>query len=171
MPEKRNLRSSNKDTSSSTEGGKARSGSQSSSSNKDKPVPTRSTSSRSKGAASKKATTKTSANEGSGDKPQTNGTDPIENGVNGADDVEMIDEEAETDEGGPNDTEDKMTVVVPPSKSLKLSEKPKQDEEGDVAMDNAEKVDSDHDEVEVADPRAKAISGEYFPPNLALAMH
>ena len=81
MPgERRNLRSS-KDTSSETNGEKARSNSQSSSS-KDKPVPTRTTSSKGKAQPGKK------------DKPTANGG-PVENGVNGAEDVDMVDDGAE----------------------------------------------------------------------------
>ena len=153
MPgERRNLRS-NKETSSSTNGEKARSNSQSSSS-KDKPVPTRATSSKSK-ALPKKAPAK----ESSGDKPQTNGTEPIENGVNGSDDIDMVDDGPEKVKVG-KEGEDEMTVVVPPSKGSKLSGEPSKADEGDVNMDTAEAADAAAPDTNKIDPRAKAITGE-----------
>jgi len=154
--EKRNLRS-NKETS--TNGERARSGSQSSSSNKDKPVPTRTTSSRGKALPPKKGSGNTAAKEGSADKPQTNGTEPVENGVNGIEDVEMGDDGAEQVKvGTTKDGEDEMTVVVPPPKSSKLNGEPGMDAEGDVAMENSEKV-SDNANAPTIDPRVKAITG------------
>jgi len=155
MPgERRNLRS-NKETSSSTNGEKARSNSTSSGSSKDKPVPTRATSSKNKAVPAKKP----SGNEVDGDKPQTNGTDPVENGVNGTEDVDMVDDGAEKIKIGTNKNgEDEMTVVVPPPKGAKLSGEPGKDAEGDVAMNNTVSVEHVSQEAEV-DPKVKAIAG------------
>ncbi len=155
MPgERRNLRS-NKETSSSTNGEKASSNSTSSGSSKDKPVPTRATSSKSKAVPSKKP----SGKEVGGDRPQTNGSDPIENGVNGAEDVDMVDDGPEKIKIGTNkDGEDEMTVVVPPPKGVKLSGEPGKDEEGDVAMENTVSVEDVSHEAK-ADPKLKAIAG------------
>ena len=152
MPgERRNLRSS-KETSSSTNGEKARSNSQSSSS-KDKPVPTRTTSSKGK-ALPKKTTGKETA----GDKPQTNGTEPIENGVNGSDDIDMVDDGPEKVKIG-KEGEDEMTVVVPPPKGSKLSREPGKDDEGDVAMNNTESAETTGPEASPVDPKLKAVTG------------
>lgn len=160
MPgERRNLRSS-KETSSQTNGEKARSDSQSSSS-KDKPVPTRATSSKGKAIPPKKALTN-SAKDGNEDKPQTNGNGPIENGVNGTEDVEMADDSAVAVKGGTvKDGEDEMVLVVPPPKSSKLSGEPGKDGEGDVAMENTEHAETGQPESEKLDPKIKAVSGQY----------
>lgn len=160
MPgERRNLRSS-KETSSQTNGEKARSDSQSSSS-KDKPVPTRATSSKGKAIPPKKAMTN-SAKDGSEDKPQTNGNGPIENGVNGTEDVDMADDSAVAVKVGTGkDGEDEMVLVVPPPKSSKLSGEPGKDGEGDVAMENTEHAETGQPESEKIDPKIKAVSGQY----------
>lgn len=156
MPgERRNLRS-NKESSSSTNGEKARSNSTSSGSSKDKPVPTRSTSSKSKALPTKKSSSKETA----GDKPKTNGAEPVENGINGAEDVNMVDDGPEKVKVGSNrDGDEEMTVVVPPPKSSKLSREPGQDEEGDVAMDNTENAQTTSTEA-VVDPKVKAVTGQ-----------
>ena len=161
MPgERRNLRS-NKETSSQTNGEKARSDSQSSSS-KDKPVPTRATSSKGKAVPPKKTVT-TSAKDTSEDKPQTNGNGPVENGVNGTDDIEMADDGAEQVKVATGkEGEDEMVLVVPPPKSSKLSGEPGKDLEGDVAMDNTEHAEAGQPEVEEVDPKVKAVSGKYY---------
>ena len=152
MPgERRNLRS-NKESSSSTNGEKARSNSQSSNS-KDKPVPTRATSSKSKAPATKKA----SAKDGSDDKPQSNGTEPIENGVNGGGDIDMLDEESEKVKFG-KEGED-MTVVVPPPNSSKLSGEPRKNDEGDLAMDETDAAAMKGPQTEHIDPMVKAFTG------------
>lgn len=157
MPgERRNLRS-NKETS--TNGEKARSDSQSSTS-KDKPVPARTISSKGKALPSKKSSTNASAREGGGDKPQINGAEPVKNGVNGVEDVEMQDEEAEkVNIGTTKDGDDEMTVVVPPPKSSKLNGEPSKDSEGDVSMEGPEKV-TDESTAETIDPRTRAITGQ-----------
>ncbi|KAL8950342.1 MAG: hypothetical protein Q9222_003628 [Ikaeria aurantiellina] len=154
MPsERRNLRS-NKETSSSTNGGKARSNSQSSNA-KDKPVPTQSTSSKSKASAGRKVAN--SGKESSGSKPQTNGTDPIENGVNGTGDVDMVDEGHEPVKAN-GDADEEMTVVVPPSKGSKLSGEHGDDPSDDTAMDGTDQADAGKGEAAKADPKVKAIS-------------
>jgi 26S proteasome regulatory subunit N3 len=173
MPvERRSLRSNSKsDTSSSTNGEKARSNSQNSTSNKDKAAPTtRSAANKAKTAPAKKGAAKSagsSNNSNAGDKPHTNGSDPVENGVNGVEDVEMEEDTA----GGPTSSiqtnkdhdGDEMTVVVPPSKGSRLSGQPgqdnKKDEEEDVAMEGAEEKGAEETVPEI-DPRTKAVQGE-----------
>ena len=59
--------------------------------------------------------------------------------------------------GTSNEGEDEITVVVPPPKSSKVSGEPSKDEEGDVAMENAEKSDGVSAEL---DPKAKAVAGK-----------
>ncbi|KAL8700063.1 MAG: hypothetical protein Q9224_001138 [Gallowayella concinna] len=154
MPgERRNLRS-NKESSSSTNGEKAPSNSQSSSA-KDKPVPTRSTSSKSKAAAHKKGTS--SGKESNGSKSQPNGTEPIENGVNGAEDVDMMDEGHKPPK--PNgELDEEMTVVVPPQKTLKLSGEQDRDLQGDIAMENTDQTETVAEGAEKVDPKVKAVS-------------
>ena len=152
MPsERRNLRSS-KETSSSTNGDNARSNSQSSSA-KDKPVPTRSTSSKTKAAASKKAT----GSDKSGN-PPTNGSEPVENGVNGTDDMDMED----NDHGPVNadkEPDEEMTVVVPPLKGSKLSGEQGKDSQGGIAMESLGQPESGTKETEEVDPKVKAATG------------
>ncbi|KAL4922167.1 hypothetical protein BDW62DRAFT_207919 [Aspergillus aurantiobrunneus] len=161
MPaERRSLRSNNKsDTSSSANGEKTRSGSQSSSSNKDKPAPTRAAANKAK--STKAASSNTASDSGMGeqrDQPHTNGADSTKNGVNGSDDVEMEEDTA----GGPTSSfnanknrkgDQKMTVVVPPTKGSKVPGDKGQDQEGDVAMEGAE---SEEPKSEI-DPKTKAI--------------
>ncbi len=156
MPsERRNLRS-NKETSSSTNGEKARSNSQSSNA-KDKPVPTRSTSSKSKAAAaSKKASNPDKDSTGS--KPQSNGTEAVENGLNGTDDVDMVDEGPETVKAN-GEADEEMTVVVPPPRNPKLVSGQNKDTNGDMTMDNADKLENEEEEAQQVDPKIKAVSG------------
>jgi len=95
--------------------------------------------------------------------PHTNGSDPVENGVNGTKDVEMKDDAPTTLKGGKGkkakDGDEEMTVVVPPSKGSKLSVPPPKDGDGDVAMDGPEETtEGDAGAVKV-DPVAKAVSG------------
>ncbi|KAL8821702.1 MAG: hypothetical protein Q9223_000276 [Gallowayella weberi] len=154
MPgERRNLRS-NKDSSSSTNGEKGPSNSQSSSA-KDKPVPTRSTSSKSKAAAHKKGTS--SGKESNGSKSHPNGTEPIENGVNGAEDVDMIDEGHQP--AKPNgELDEEITVVVPPPKNSKLSGDQDRDLQGDIAMENTDQTEPVAEGAGKVDPKVKALS-------------
>ena len=150
MPgERRNLRSS-KDTSSSTNGEKARSNSQSSSA-KDKPVPTRAPS-KGKAQPAKKAT-----KDAAGDKPQPNG-EPIENGIHETEDVDMVDDGPEKVKAGDHKGEDEMTVVVPPPKSSKLAgDGP--DSQDQTAMEGVEETEKQSSEAEKIDPKVKAITG------------
>ena len=94
--------------------------------------------------------------------PHTNGTDPVENGVNGAKDVEMKDDAPAPLKGGKGkkakEGEEEMTVVVPPSKGQKLAGLGKKDDEGDVAMDGEEAAEEEDGAVKV-DPVAKAVAG------------
>ena len=156
MPgERRNLRS-NKESSSSTNGEKAQSNSTSSGSTKDKPVPTRATSSKSRALPTKKPPSKETAS----DKPQTNGNEPVTNGVNGTDDVDMADDGPETVKtGATKDGEEEMTVVVPPPKSSKLVGEPGKDQEGDIAMDNTDNPPNEGTDAQL-DPKVKAITGQ-----------
>ena len=155
MPgEGRSLRSG-KDTSSSTNGQKARSNSQSSSS-KDKPVPTRSAVSKGKPTGVGR---KGSKKETAGDKPHLNGA-PVENGVNGAEDVDMTEEDPEhSKSGNTQGADDEMTVIVPPSKGPKLSGEPGQDPEGDVEMGDTDKENAETKEKPI-DPKKQAIVGK-----------
>ena len=161
MPgERRNLRSNNKESSPSTNGEKARSDSQSSSSNKDKPVPTR-TSSKGNATHLKEGSINSAAKDITGDKPRTNGADPVENGVNGSQDVDMSDDEQDHLKPSKNtDGDDIMTVVVPPPKGSKQSGEPIPDPTGDVPMENAEADESDIAETEKIDTKAKAMTGK-----------
>ena len=154
MPgERRNLRSS-KETSSSTNGEEPRASSQSSSSNKDKPVPTRATSSKGKALPTKK----TPGKEPAEDKPHTNGTEPVGKGINGTEDIDMVDNGPENLKiGTNNEGEDEMTVVVPPPNSSKLSGEPSNEEQGDVAMENTDMSDNVNAEL---DPKDKAVAGK-----------
>ncbi|KAB8267134.1 terpenoid synthase [Aspergillus minisclerotigenes] len=166
MPaERRSLRSNSKsDGSSSANGEKARSTSQNSSSNKDKVAPTRATASKTK--STKAASSNNTSNSGMGeqrDQPRTNGSEPTENGLNGSEDVEMGEDTAGAPTSSFNASKDrkgdeKMTVVVPPTKGSRLSGDKGQDQEGDVAMEGAEGDETQKPEPEV-DPRAKAIQG------------
>lgn len=112
-------------------------------------------SSRSKTSTSKKATS--SGKEITGSKQQANGTDHVENGVNGTEDVDMLDEAHEQEKVN-GDADEEMTVVVPPSKSSKLSSEHGKDPEGDNMMDDAEKPDAGLEEAENIDPQAKAVT-------------
>ncbi|UDD62905.1 hypothetical protein AFCA_010203 [Aspergillus flavus] len=95
------------------------------------------------------------------DQPCTNGSEPTENGLNGSEDVEMGEDTAGAPTSSFNASKDrkgdeKMTVVVPPTKGSRLSGDKGQDQEGDVAMEGAEGDETQKPEPEV-DPRAKAI--------------
>lgn len=95
--------------------------------------------------------------------PHTNGTDPVENGINGTKDVEMKEDTTSSMKGGKGkkvkESDEEMTVVVPPSKGSKLSAPPPPDTDGDIIVDDSEKlVDATSAELEV-DPVEKAISG------------
>lgn len=171
MPvERRSLRSNSKsDTSSSTNGEKTRSTSQQNA--KDKAAPTtRAAANKAKTAPTKKAAPgKGTTGNNHDEQPHVNGTEPVENGVNGAEDVEMGEDENAA--GGPtsatptNNKElegDKMTVVVPPSKGSRLAADSGADKEGgDVAMEGADDENVDDKEPEI-DPKVKAVQGKPF---------
>lgn len=160
MPgERRTLRSS-KESASSTNGEKSRSDSQSSTSNKDKPVPTRTTSAKGKTQALKKNGSSSFTKDGTGDKPQINGIEPVENGVNGTEDTEMADEVTDQAKSGQDkDGDDEMTVVVPPPKGSKLNSEPSKDIEGDIAMENSERIEADNLGSENENHLSKVTSG------------
>lgn len=169
MPaERRSLRSNSKsDTSSSANGGKARSNSQNSSSNKDKSAPPgRGAASKAKAAPSKKSANSASKSDmGDREQPHANGSDPVENGVNGSEDIEMGEDTAGAPTSSFNASRDrkgdeKMTVVVPPTKGSRLPGD--QGKDGDVAMEGAEDEDAQKSDAEVVDPKAKAIQGWFF---------
>lgn len=161
MPgERRNLRSNNKESSPSTNGEKAPSDSQSSSSNKDKSVPTR-TSSKGNVFHSKEVSINSAVKDAAGDKPHTNGAEPVENGVNGSKDVDMSDDGQ--DHGKPSintDGDDSMLVVVPTPKGSKPSGEPVPNLMDDVPMENTETNESDIAETEKIDTKVKALTGE-----------
>ncbi|TAQ86755.1 hypothetical protein B7494_g4916 [Chlorociboria aeruginascens] len=93
--------------------------------------------------------------------PHTNGTDPVENGINGTKDVEMKDDAPAALKGGkgkkPKEGEEEMTVVVPPSKGSKLSAPPSKDNDGDVPMDGVVEVAAEDDGAVKIDPVTKAV--------------
>ncbi|CAI7647142.1 hypothetical protein PCG10_009420 [Penicillium crustosum] len=159
MPaERRSLRSNNKsDTSSSANGEKANSNSQSSGA-KDKAPTTRAAANKAKSAPTKKDAK--GASNGSmkeDDQSHTNGSKSTENGVNGSEDVEMGEDTAGAPTSSSNTSKDrksneKMTVVVPPTKGSRSSGKDKED----VTMEGAEDGDVENTEPEV-DPTTKAI--------------
>ncbi len=97
--------------------------------------------------------------------PHSNGTDPVENGINGTKDVEMKDDAPASKKGGKGkkvkEGEEEMTVVVPPSKGQKLSAPPPADQEEDIVMGDSEKT-VDESVVETVDPVVKTISGNYI---------
>lgn len=160
MPGERRTLRSNKESASSTNGEKGRADPQNTSA-KDKPVPARSASSKAKPAATKKATN--SSKDTTNDKSKTNGAGPVENGINGVEDVEMAEDAGN---GRPHkDGEDEMTVVVPPPNSSKLSGDPGKDGEGDVVMDSDQKAEGDEQSEDITDPREKAMSGILFSSN------
>lgn len=173
MPiERRSLRSNSKsDTSSSTNSEKTRSASQPN--GKDKATPTtRAAANKAKTAPSKKAATnKGSTGNNQDEQPHINGSDPVENGVNGVEDVEMGEDENAA--GGPTSATptnkelegDKMTVVVPPAKGSRLSADIGANKEGeDVAMDGADEETTAVKEPEI-DPRVKAVQGKLLSHN------
>ncbi|CAG8207007.1 unnamed protein product [Penicillium nalgiovense] len=159
MPaERRSLRSNNKsDTSSSANGEKANSNSQSSGA-KDKAPTTRAAANKAKSAPTKKDDTKGASNGkmGEDDQSHTNGSKSTENGVNGSEDVEMGEDTAGAPTSSSNTSKDrksneKMTVVVPPTKGSRSS-----GQEEDVTMEGVEDGDVENTEPEV-DPTTKAI--------------
>lgn len=159
MPaERRSLRSNNKsDTSSSANGEKANSNSQSPGA-KDKAPTTRAAANKAKSAPTKKdAKGASNGNMGDDDKSHTNGSKSTENGVNGSEDVEMGDTAgaptSSSSTSKDRKSNEKMTVVVPPTKGSKSSGKDKED---DVTMEGAEDVETTEPEV---DPTTKAIQG------------
>lgn len=133
------MRSNSKpDSSSSANGEKARSNSQTSNANKDKSAAGSAAANRPKSAATKKSTNSTS-NDSMGDRDQAraNGSDPVENGMNGSEDIDMGEDTA-----------------VPPSKGPRPPGD--QGNDGDVAMEGAEGQYAQKPEAEV-DPMAKAV--------------
>ncbi|KAH8819731.1 proteasome regulatory subunit C-terminal-domain-containing protein [Xylogone sp. PMI_703] len=90
--------------------------------------------------------------------PRRNGTDPVENGINGAKDVEMNDDAPASLKGGKGkkakEGDEEMTVVVPPAKGSKLAVPPPKDSEGDTTMDGP----ADADDAVKEDPTVKTIS-------------
>ncbi|KIN00895.1 hypothetical protein OIDMADRAFT_162819 [Oidiodendron maius Zn] len=97
-----------------------------------------------------------------GKTPHTNGNDPVENGINGAEDIEMKDDAPNPLKAGKGkkakEGEEEMTVVVPPSKGSKLSAPPPKDNEGDVAMDGFEEESGADTSAPKVDPVAQTIA-------------
>ncbi|KAJ5971058.1 uncharacterized protein N7479_000976 [Penicillium vulpinum] len=160
MPaERRSLRSNNKsDTSSSANDEKTNSNSQSSSV-KDKASATRAAANKAKSASTKKdANGASNDSMGEHDQSHTNGSKSTDNSVNGSEDVEMGEDTAGAPTSSSNTSKDrksneKMTVVVPPTKGSRSSAN---DKEEDVTMEGVEDGDVENTEPEV-DPRTKAI--------------
>ncbi|KAI9837810.1 MAG: hypothetical protein M1819_006744 [Sarea resinae] len=149
------------DSSSSANGDKAKANTRSSGS-QSKPTAARAPSTKGKAATTKKGTTNAAAKDMGDETPHTNGTPPVENGVNGTGDVEMGDSsqangdatQAEKEKNG----DEERTVVVPPSKGPKLSAQAGKDGEGDEAMQGVEATGAAELEEEKVDPVVKAIS-------------
>ncbi len=89
-----------------------------------------------------------------GKTPQSNGNEPVENGVRNTD-VEMKDAKNKGKKGA-KDADDEMTVVVPPSKASKQPHK-SQDGDGDVSMTEGDAADGG--EVKV-DPVVQTVTGK-----------
>jgi 26S proteasome regulatory subunit N3 len=161
MPERRSLRSNNKPD---ANGDKARSNAQ-----KDTAAPTtRAAAAKQAKSAPAKKGAKGASNKDSGENEHLNGN-PVENGVNGSEDVEMGEDTAGAPPSSHNTSKDrkgneKMTVVVPPTKGSKSSGKAGQDKEEDVTMEGAEDGDAEKTEPEV-DPTTKAIQGTHDHPS------
>lgn len=98
-----------------------------------------------------------------GKTPRRNGSDPVENGINGTEDIEMKDDAPNPLKAGKGkkakEGDEEMTVVVPPSKGSKLSVPPSKDNEGDVTMDGFEDGKATDEDAPKVDPIAQAISG------------
>ena len=98
--------------------------------------------------------------------PHTNGTDKVENGVNGTKDVEMKDDAPALLKGGKGkktkEGDEEMTVVVPPSKGSKLSAITPKETDGDVAMGGAEEGNDEDAGAVKVDPVVKAVSGMFI---------
>ena len=97
--------------------------------------------------------------------PHTNGEKSIENGINGTKDIEMKDDAHTPLKGGKGkklkEGEEEMTVVVPPSKGLKVPANPPKDTDGDVEMDVSGEVAAEEEGAVKVDPVAQAVSGTY----------
>ncbi|KAG9243629.1 proteasome regulatory subunit C-terminal-domain-containing protein [Calycina marina] len=92
--------------------------------------------------------------------PHTNGTDPVENGINSTKDVEMKDDAPAPLKGGKGKKAkegEEMAVVVPPPKGSKLSATPSKDKDGDTAMDGPVEGDEGDDGAVKVDPVTKAV--------------
>lgn len=98
-----------------------------------------------------------------GDK-KLNGDAPSQNGVNGSDNAKTSQDKSKAIKGGKankdKDSEEEMTVVVPPSKSSNGSNSVQQDGEGDVVMNGASEAEAKKVQEPVVDPKEKAIAGE-----------
>lgn len=98
-----------------------------------------------------------------GKTPHRNGNDPVENGINGAEDIEMKDDAPNPLKAGKGkkakEGDEEMTVVVPPSKGSKLAAPPSKDNEGDVAMDGFVDEEGANSTALKVDPIAQTVSG------------
>ncbi|PQE07894.1 26s proteasome non-atpase regulatory subunit 3 protein [Rutstroemia sp. NJR-2017a WRK4] len=96
-----------------------------------------------------------------GKTPYKNDRDPVENGVNGAKDVEMKDDAPSSLKGGKGkkakEGEEEMTVVVPPPKGSKLSVPLPNNGDEDVSMEGATEG-GEEAAAEKVDPVAKAVA-------------
>ena len=164
MPvERRNLRSNKPDNSSSAGGEKPRANSSSSNPKKEKPTHSRSTSSRSKPALKK--TTSASSKDMSGDKGKDESDTPQENGnINGVNDIVMDEEPSQPAKPDrtekDNDGDEEMTVVVPPPKGSKASQRTGLAKEVDAEKNGEPDDAEDSLEGPPKDPKEKAIEGK-----------
>jgi 26S proteasome regulatory subunit N3 len=170
MVDKRSLRSNKPTNSASTNGEKVTSPTQSQESipnSQNKTVTAKSPPTRSKPVPGKKGVINSEDTDMGEDKHQTNGSDQLQNGVNGtSEDIEMEDESVAPGTGvktKDKDGDEEMTVVVPPSKTAKASGTTGKGQDGDMDVDGMDKNVDTPEEVKV-DPVAKAVSGLYTAP-------
>lgn len=162
MVDKSSLRSNKPDSSTSGNGEVPLPKSTSTSNSKGKAALTRSTSSKDQAPTAKKgsANNTVAKDPDEEEKPRANGIDrddSVENKVNGiAGDVEMADDPPDPVE---KTGDEEMTVVVPPSKSSRLSGEPGDTRQEDVVMESSEDAQADGSGAKV-DPLAKTVAGQ-----------
>ncbi|ODA75906.1 hypothetical protein RJ55_08547 [Drechmeria coniospora] len=100
-----------------------------------------------------------------GKTPESNGNDPVENGVRKKADVEMTDAKGKGKKAA-RDGDEEMTVVVPLSKSSKQP----QDADGDVSMDDDGAADDDEVKVDPATQTASDIKSNFALLDRAVAL-
>ncbi|KAI9892606.1 MAG: 26S proteasome non-ATPase regulatory subunit [Vezdaea aestivalis] len=165
MVDKRSLRPRKPDSTPTTNGDKPKSTVQNTSaSSQVRSQPTRSASDKAKSLPPKKAI-HSAAKEMGDDEQVPNGTDPVENGVtpNGtSEDVEMQDDDTSSlaklkQKPKDKNADEEMTVVVPPSKSSKLSGVSANEVDGDTPMQEPDAITEAEPEPAKVDPVLQAV--------------